>query len=157
MLGWLFFKEHISRRGWLAAALVFSAGVVLALPLSSAQFQSALWIAAACLCWGVDNHLTATIVEFTPAQTTCIKGIGAACVNGLAAALVGEFMTSMMTLTTLYALAIGAFCYGGSIILYVASAQQLGATHAQIIFSSAPYWGLLLAWCVLGETIGQLT
>ncbi|MEE2788515.1 MAG: DMT family transporter [Myxococcota bacterium] len=154
LLGWLFFKEHISGRGWLATGLVFGAGVMLALPVESAQFSAALWIGAACLCWGFDNHLTATIVEFSPAQTTCIKGLGAGLVNGLIAYGIGEPVMHLSAQSAMVALCIGAVCYGGSIILYVASAQQLGATHAQVIFSSAPYWGLLLAWFLLDESLG---
>ena len=51
------------------------------------------------------------------------------------------------------ALVIGALCYGGSMVLYVAGAQQLGATHSQIIFSTAPYWGLIIAWVALDESM----
>ena len=51
------------------------------------------------------------------------------------------------------ALGIGALAYGASILFYVAGAQQLGATRSQLIFSTAPVWGIALAWTALGEPI----
>ena len=106
---------------------------------------------------GFDNHFTAEVVEFSPAQTTCIKGIGAGLVNGaMALAILEEPIGGGWAIGT--GLLVGAFCYGGSMVLYVAGAQQLGATHSQIIFSSAPYWGLVLSWVALDEAvaIGQI-
>jgi hypothetical protein len=41
--------------------------------------------------------------------------------------------------------------YGFSITLYVTAAQGLGATRSQMIFSTAPFFGLLLSVTVLGE------
>ena len=157
LLGWVIFREHISIKGWVAAALVFVAGVVLALPVEATSFTSALWIGAACLCWGFDNHFTADVVEFSPAQTTCIKGLCAGGFNCvLAFVILDEPLVGGWTMGS--ALLIGALCYGGSMVLYVAGAQQLGATHSQIIFSSAPYWGLVIAWIALGEAValGQI-
>ena len=42
---------------------------------------SALFVAAACLCWGLDNNVTALIDGFTPAQSTAVKGLVAGAVN----------------------------------------------------------------------------
>jgi hypothetical protein len=44
------------------------------------------------------------------------------------------------------ALVVGVFAYGISIVLYVTSAQNLGATRSQILFSTAPIWGVLLSY-----------
>jgi ABC-type nickel/cobalt efflux system permease component RcnA len=38
-------------------------------------------------------------------------------------------------------------------VLYVISAQNLGATRSQILFSTAPFWGIFAAWIFLGETL----
>ncbi|VEP13586.1 conserved hypothetical protein [Hyella patelloides LEGE 07179] len=43
--------------------------------------------------------------------------------------------------------------YGISIVLYITSAQGLGATRSQMLFSSAPLLGILFAALILGEKI----
>jgi hypothetical protein len=53
----------------------------------------------------------------------------------------------------LLALLVGAVSYGLSITLYVSAAQGLGATRSQMVFSAAPFFGLLLSVTVLGETL----
>lgn len=54
------------------------------------------------------------------------------------------------------ALLLGVFSYGVSIVLYVTSAQNLGATRSQVLFSTGPFWGILAAFLFLGESIGPL-
>jgi hypothetical protein len=49
------------------------------------------------------------------------------------------------------ALLVGSVSYGFSITLYITAAQGLGATRSQMIFSSAPLFGLLLSVTALGE------
>jgi hypothetical protein len=49
------------------------------------------------------------------------------------------------------ALLVGAVSYGCSITLYVMAAQGLGAVRSQMIFSVAPFFGLLLSVTVFGE------
>jgi hypothetical protein len=51
------------------------------------------------------------------------------------------------------ALAVGALSYGVSIVLYVIAAQHLGATRAQVAFSSAPFLGAGLSILLLGESV----
>jgi hypothetical protein len=46
---------------------------------------------------------------------------------------------------------LGAASYGLSIVLYITAAQQLGATRSQLVFSSAPFWGVLLSIVLLGD------
>ena len=47
----------------------------------------------------------------------------------------------------------GSLCYGASIALYVSAAHALGATRAQVLFASAPLFGVGLAWLWLGEPL----
>jgi multidrug transporter EmrE-like cation transporter len=54
------------------------------------------------------------------------------------------------------ALLIGVFSYGISIVLYVTSAQNLGATRSQILFSTAPFWGIFAAWVFLDEPLSLI-
>jgi len=149
ILAWGFFREHLDRRTVLAAALVLAGGLLLAAPAGAAGWRAGTLVALACLCWGLDNNLTALVSGFTPAQTTAIKGIGAGTVN-LAIGLVFESGLPPW-IAILGALAVGAFSYGFSIMLYISGAQQLGASRSQLLFSTSPFLGVLLAWFMFGE------
>jgi drug/metabolite transporter (DMT)-like permease len=113
-------------------------------------------VALACFCWGLDNNLTALVSGFTPAQTTAIKGVCAGVVN-LAIGLVREGGLPPAA-AILGALLVGVFSYGFSIMLYISGAQQLGASRSQLLFSTSPFLGVLLAWFLFREpsTAAQL-
>ena len=57
----------------LHGALVLSAG-----PLGGSQWQGVLWIALACLCWGIDNNLSQRLSLRNPLQISAAKALGAA-------------------------------------------------------------------------------
>jgi drug/metabolite transporter (DMT)-like permease len=153
VLARLFFREHMGARTWVAVAAAFLANAAVALPGGVGSWRSALLVAGACLCWGIDNNVTATLDGPTPAQTTMAKGAIAGTSNLLLAiVLVGEPWRASAT-TAATALAIGAGSFGASLVLYVASAQQLGAARSQVIFSASPFLGLALAWTAFGEPV----
>ena len=149
IIAWAFFHEHLDRRTVLAAALVLGGGLLLAAPSGMAGWRAGMLVALACVCWGLDNNLTALVSGFTPAQTTAIKGIGAGTVN-LAIGLLLEGSPPAWN-GILIVLAVGVFSYGYSIMLYISGAQQMGASRSQLIFSTSPFLGLLLAWYMFGE------
>lgn len=155
LLGWAFFKEHVGVRSWVAAALTWVASVALAGPSGEGGWLAAGLVAAGCFCWGLDNNLTAVISSYSPTQTTFVKGVVAATVNLGVGLMVEGAPTAVADVGT--ALVVGMFAYGASIVLYVAGAQQLGATRAQMMFATAPFWGVALAWLsepVLAAQIG---
>ncbi len=149
VLGHLIFKDHLTPRSWLAAGGILLAALILAAGEGAAGLLAGLLVALACLCWGMDNHLTALIDGITPAQSTLWKGLAAGTTNliiGLALAPLTAPVGSVFG-----GLGVGVVSYGLSIVLYISSAQQLGATRSQLIFSSAPFWGVLLSVVLLGE------
>jgi drug/metabolite transporter (DMT)-like permease len=153
VIGVLFFKDHLSGRGWLAALGVLAAAVLMAWGEGLAGFKAGGLVALACLCWGLDNHLTALIDGITPAQSTFWKGLVAGSVNlGLGLALAPM---EVQPLALVAALALGAVSYGLSILLYITAAQNLGAIRSQLIFSGAPFFGLIFA-LLLGDTLSGL-
>jgi drug/metabolite transporter (DMT)-like permease len=149
-LGQLFFRERHGARMWLAVVLMVTASVLLSAGART-DARAAWLVAAACLAWGLDNNLTAIIEGFTPAQITFVKGLVAAAVN-LAAALLLE-PPAFHAPALLQGLLVGALGYGASLLLYVAGARQLGATRSQLLFSTAPIWGLAVAWSFAGEPL----
>jgi drug/metabolite transporter (DMT)-like permease len=158
LLGWAFFKEHLDRRVVAAVVLVTIASALLAGASGMALVPAALLVAGGCACWGLDNNLSSSIDGFTPAQSTLVKGVAAGAVN-VALAFVVDRPSSLVAVAAiepLYiggALALGALSYGASIMLYVKGAQQLGAVRSQLVFSSAPFFGVIVAWTALHEPV----
>ena len=151
LLAWTFFKENLGPRGWFANGLVVLAGVLLATPDGFTAAPAALLVVFACVCWGIDNNLTALIDGYTPEQTTFAKGAAAGAINlGLGVWLEGD-MPGLVTVCG--GLVVGALAYGASIVLYIRGAQQLGATRSQMLFATAPFLGVLIAWLFLGEPV----
>lgn len=150
LLGHFVFREQLSPRGWVAAAGTLIAAIILAGGESGGGVLPVVLIAAGCLCWGFDNHFTALIDGISPAQTTFWKGIVAGVFNLLMGGVVAG--GAGRPATVIIALLVGAVSYGFSITLYVTAAQGLGATRCQMVFSAAPFFGLLLSVTVLGET-----
>lgn len=152
LLARAFFHEHLGARGGLATALVCAGSLLLALPAQAtrAPVEALALAAAACLCWALDNNWTSRIDAFTPAQSTFAKGLVAGSVNlALGIAHGGELAPSRAGL----ALAVGAVCYGLSLVLLVGAAQRLGAARSQLAFATASLWGVALAWGLLGEPV----
>ena len=127
------------------AAMVLSAGG------GTVGFLAGVLVLLACCCWGLDNHLTALIDGISPSQSTFWKGFVAGCVN-LGIGLVLHPL-SATRFTWFGAVVVGIWAYGASITLYIHAAQRLGATRGQIIFSTAPFFGLVLSVIALGETL----
>lgn len=150
VIGYMFFKDHLTPKGWLASLGVLIAASLLAWEGGPAGFRAGGLIALACLSWGMDNNLTALIEGISPAQITFWKGIIAGSFNTLLGLLIGSWIATPLQVAG--ALGLGALSYGLSIFLYITSAQRLGATRAQLVFSSAPFFGLILS-SVLGESL----
>ena len=152
VLGVVFFREHMGPAGWLGVAGVVVAGAILAGGGGWPGLLAALLVAAACACWGLDNHLTALIDGITPARSTLVKGAVAGATN-LAIGLASDPLTAPAA-SILAALGVGAVSYGASIALYIVSAHELGTTRAQAVFASAPFVGAALSFAFLGEPVG---
>ncbi|MGL4649266.1 MAG: DMT family transporter, partial [Caldilineaceae bacterium] len=151
LLGLFLFRDRLDRLGWLGAAGIVAASLLLSWGEGAAGLRAGLLVALACLCWGADNHLTALIDGISPVESTFWKGTVAGSVSLGAALLIGGTMWPPGAVAG--ALLVGVFAYGASIVLYISSAQQMGATRSQLVFSSAPYFGLLLAVLLLDEPL----
>ena len=149
ILGHFVFREQMSLRGWIAAGGTIVAAILLVGGEGDRGLLPAVLITAGCICWGFDNHFTALIDGISPAQTTLWKGVVAGALN----LFIGWTVTGGVGLPVLIiaALLVGSVSYGFSIMLYVTAAQGLGATRSQMIFSTAPLFGLLLSVTALGE------
>lgn len=141
----LFFGEHLGGRIVTGTAMVVVAGLVLAGDGDAELRAGAVLIAAACLCWAIDNSVTAALDDFAPAAITFAKGVIAGGAN-LAIGLAAEGWPPLDA--TVAAVGVGAIGYGVSITLWVAGARDLGAARAQLVFAAAPFVGAVVAWTV---------
>ena len=149
ILGVLIFKDALDRNTWIGIILTILASIVVSFGEGTSNISSGLLITAACICWGIDNHLTALTDGASPQTVTFIKGIVAGSVNLTIGCLIASQTMSLGNIAP--AIIVGIFSYGISIVLYVTSAQNMGATRSQILFSTAPVWGVLLSYLFNGE------
>ncbi|NOU46716.1 MAG: DMT family transporter [Bacteroidales bacterium] len=150
VLGVFIFKDHLDRNTWVGVGLTVMAGIVTSLGEGSGGIISALLITAACISWAVDNHLTALTDGSSPQSVTFLKGIVAGSVNLLIGSLIASEPMKLGNVGS--ALLVGMFSYGISIVLYITSAQNLGATRGQILFSTSPFWGVFLSYLFYHES-----
>lgn len=151
VLGHWFFRDYLTRYGWLGVAVTLAAAVALSMGSGTAGLVAGGLVLLACCCWGLDNHLTALIDGISPSQSTFWKGLVAGGVNLAIGLMLHPF--SATGYVVLGAVFVGIWSYGASITLYIHAAHKLGATRGQIIFATAPFFGLLLSAVVLGETL----
>lgn len=154
LLGYLVFKDHLGGFGWLGVGGTLVASILLSRQEGPIGTIALVLVLSACICWALDNHLTALIDTITPSQSTCVKGFVAGSLNLIISCYTELFEMDIPAI--LSALLLGAFAYGFSISLYISAAQNLGATRSQMIFASAPFFGVALSALVLGESISRL-
>jgi drug/metabolite transporter (DMT)-like permease len=153
VLAALVFREHLGARLWWSAGLITFAGALLAWQPGARLDIGAVLIIAACVAWGFDNGVTATIEQLAPEHVVMLKGIIAGGANLAIGLLVAGWGDGTTQWDVLAALAIGAAGYGLSITLWVKGARDLGAARGQVIFATAPFIGALIAWTVLGDDV----
>lgn len=144
------FREHLGTRVIAGTAAVVAASALLAGGGDADVRWGAVLIAGACLCWAVDNCVTAALDEFAPAHITLLKGVVAGSAN-LAIGVATDGAPGLGVVMAL--LGIGAFGYGVSITMWVAGARELGAARGQLVFATAPFVGAVVAWTVLGDDV----
>lgn len=151
IIGAIFFRDHLGLSAWVGIVIAIIAASLLSLTQTGSEWIAGLLVLLACLMWGIDNHLTAMIDGITPSQSTFWKGLIAGTVNLSIGVSLDPIYLDLKTIFG--ALFVGAFSYGVSIVLYIRASQDMGATRAQVIFSSAPFFGLILSSLFLGDVI----
>lgn len=154
VLAWVVFKENADRRIVLGMLLIVSGGIVLAWSGGPADMDGAglghLAIAAACLCWGLDNNLTRNVSAGDALFVASIKGLTAGMVNtGIALAL-GAALPAWGSVGA--AMAVGLAGYGLSLVLFVQALRDLGSARAGAYFSTAPFIGAAIAILLMDES-----
>jgi len=143
-------REHLSRNGLIAAALIVAWAVFHSEgSLGGTTAQGGLLIGAACLAWGIDNNLSQRLSLRNPLQISLLKALGASVPMLLLAMGLGQRFPAGPGL--LAALAIGAVGYGLSIWLDLLALRELGAAREAVLFATAPFVGVVFSVLVLRE------
>lgn len=150
VLAYFVFREHLGRRVVAGTLLVVVAGLLLGWSGGADLRWGALLIAGACLCWGVDNNVTANLDELAPAHITLVKGVIAGGANLAIGLGLGGTPAGW---SILGALLVGGFGYGASITLWIAGARDLGAARGRLVFATAPFVGAIVAWTVFADPL----
>ncbi len=144
------FKEAISRRLWLAIALVTLSSILLSFEdMSSLSFSyGSLFVLLACVCWGFENNCTRKLSSKNPLEIVVIKGFGSGLGAFIIAIVLGEKLPHPLLM--LGALGLGFVAYGLSIYFYIYAQRELGAAKTSTYYAIAPFVGaalsLLIFW-----------
>jgi drug/metabolite transporter (DMT)-like permease len=157
LLAVLLFGEHLSRRAALAALCIVAGALVLRLEPGQLAVDGAgmLFIAAACLCWALDNNLTQRLSVRDPFAVVRFKASGAALTNLLVAFAWLEYPLPSPGVGG-GALLLGCVSYGISVVLDAYALRLVGAAREAAYFATAPFLGALLSVLLLGESLGLL-
>lgn len=154
-LAWMLFKEATSRRIVLGFVAITVGGIILVWPskLRASQDWVALaFIAAACLCWAIDNNFTRKISEGDARAIAAIKGLVAGSTNVLLAFLLHTTLPATGKLVG--ALLLGFMGYGLSLVLFIFALRNLGTARTGAYFATAPFIGAAVAIASYGQSVG---
>jgi len=151
LLAWFVFHENFDRRIALGMAAIVAGGAVLSWEgrAELGGTSGPLLIAAATLCWAIDNNLTQKVSAGDPVQVAMLKGLVAGTVNTSLAVMLGAALPAVATLAG--ALVLGFLSYGVSLVFFVLALRHLGTARTGAYFSSAPFVGAAVALIVFPE------
>jgi len=153
-IAWLVFRENVDGRLLLGAGAILAGALLLSWQGGSGfggAGVGALFIAGACLAWGIDNNLTRKVSASDPVQIAMVKGLVAGAVNLGIALMAGAHLPAAGVLAG--AGVVGFLGYGVSLVLFVLALRHLGTARTGAYFSTAPFIGALLAVAMFAEPI----
>ncbi len=148
------FKEAISKRLWIAIAMVTFASILLGFEgADSFRFSiGSVFVLGACVCWGFENNCTKMLSSKSSIEIVTIKG----CCSGLGSLIialsVGEQLPTWKWICAV--LVLGFIAYGLSINFYILAQKDLGAARTSAFYSIAPFLGVAFGMALLGERPG---
>ncbi|WFR96794.1 DMT family transporter [Rhizobium tumorigenes] len=151
-IAWLFFRENVDRRLLFGAAAIIAGAVVLSWNGERLQLGlGSLFIAAACVSWGIDNNLTRKLSSSDPVQIAMIKGLVAGTTNLALAMTFGASLPNAVLVSA--GSLVGFLGIGVSLVMFVLALRHLGTARTGAYFSLAPFIGAALAVILFDEAI----
>ena len=145
VLAWTIFRENYDRRIMLGMAVIVGGAIILSWGGRPATSNGVgeLLIAAACLCWAIDNNLTRMVSGGDPQLIAALKGLVAGAINVAIGFMNGAYLPSFPTLVG--AGLVGWIGYGLSLQFYVLALRHIGTARTGAYFSVAPFAGAVLS------------
>ncbi|MBE5887528.1 MAG: DMT family transporter [Lachnospiraceae bacterium] len=148
------FKEVVSKRLWIAIALVTLSSVILTFEgAGSFNFNiGSLLVLGATICWGFENNCTNKISNKSSEEIVTIKGIFSGLGSLIAAFIIGEQLPGLLYIACV--LILGFVSYGLSINFYISAQKHIGAAKTSAYYAVAPFLGVVFSLILLGERPG---
>ena len=153
LIALLIFKETVSKRLWVAIALITVSSILLLFEgTGSFHFSyGSLFVLLATACWELENNCTRKISEKSTYEIVVLKGIFSGGGAFIIALLLGEKLPEMKFI--LLAMLLGYVAYGLSIFLYIRAQRDLGAAKTSAYYAVAPCVGASLSFVLIGEKL----
>lgn len=153
LLAVVVFREHLAGHALAGGGLVVAGAALLAYRPGALHADpiGVAAIAAACLCWALDNNLTQRLSVRDPVAIVRVKALAAGAGSLVLAVLAGQPFPAPDVAVS--ALAVGVLGYGVSIVLDVYALRLIGAAREAAFFATAPFVGAVAAVPLLGDRI----
>jgi drug/metabolite transporter (DMT)-like permease len=150
------FGEVGGKRLFLALTCMTAASAFLSYDPNTGGFriEGVVLLVGAMLCWGVDNNLTQRISDRDPVQITMLKGLVAGSASIVITIVLGSSL--VLNISAMYAIVLGALCYGVSLVLFIKALKGMGSGRAGAFFAFGPFVGAAVSIAVLGEQVQWL-
>lgn len=151
-IAWLVLRENVDRRLLLGAAAILAGALVLSFSGGAIALDTGgPLVAAACLCWAIDNNLSRNLSAADPETIAMIKGLVAGITNIGLALVTGAGLPGAATL--LAGGLLGFAAVGVSLVFFMRALRHLGTARTSAYFALAPFVGAILALTVLNEPL----
>lgn len=151
LIALLVFKEVVSRRMWIAIALITLSSFFLSFEdITAFKFSwGAILVLLATLCWGLENNCTKNLSSKNTYHIVFLKGI----FSGLGSLIVALCLREQFVGVGYFALALllGFVAYGLSIFFYIKAQGIIGAAKTSAYYAVAPFIGTLLSFIIFKE------
>ena len=147
------FKETVTRKLWIAVALITLSSVILSFGgAGSFDFSyGSLFVLAATVCWGFENNCTRMISSKSTYEIVTVKGLGSGLGAMVIAFAIGERFPEFSYIAVIMLL--GFVAFGLSIFMYVRAQNVLGAAKTSAYYAVAPFVGAFLSFVFLRESL----
>lgn len=147
------FKEAVSKKMWIAIALITLSSFFLSFEdISTFRFSwGSILVLLATLCWGLENNCTRNLSNKNTYSVVTIKGV----FSGLGSLIVALIMRESFSHIEyiLLAMLLGFVAYGLSIFFYIKAQGIIGASKTSAYYSVAPFVGSLLSFLIFKEEL----
>jgi drug/metabolite transporter (DMT)-like permease len=151
-IAWLVYRENVDRRLLTGAAAILAGAAVLTWTGNALRLDvGGMLIAAACLCWGIDNNLTRKLAAADPVKIAMTKGLVAGAVNTGIAVAQGAGWPGVPVIAV--GALVGFLGVGVSLLFFILALRHLGTARTGAYYSLAPFIGAILAVGLLGEPV----